>query len=50
MTLTIVLNIVLGLALVASLVWLLAHGGVAKDQRHNRRLHLWHRRRMTTQA
>lgn len=50
MTMTVVLNVVLGIALVASLVWLLAHAGVAKDQRHSRRLHLWHRRQATRQT
>jgi len=42
---TIVLNIVLGLALIAALIGLLGHFGVRKDQHHQARLHRWHRLR-----
>jgi hypothetical protein len=50
MTLTIVMNVLLGVALIGSLLWLLAHAGVAKDQHHNRRLRRWHRRRAAGHA
>jgi hypothetical protein len=45
MTLTIVLNLLLGVALIAALLVLLAHYGVRKDAHHRRRLSWWHRRR-----
>jgi hypothetical protein len=46
MTMTIVANVLLGLALVATLLWLLGHLGVHKDRHHERRLHRWHRLRV----
>ncbi len=42
MTLTITLNVLLGLALVAALVLLLGHFGVHRDRHHRRRLYRWH--------
>jgi len=43
---TIVANVLLGLALVATLLWLLGHLGVNRDRHHGRRLHRWHRLRV----
>jgi hypothetical protein len=43
MTLTITLNLLLGIGLVAVLGVLLGHYGVNRDTHHRRRLHRWHR-------
>ena len=45
MTMTILLNVVLGVALIVALVGLLGYLGVHKDRHHERRLHRWHRLR-----
>ena len=43
MTHTIILNLLLGVGLIASLVVLLLHYGVNKDRDHRHRLVRWHR-------
>jgi hypothetical protein len=50
MTLTIVLNLLLGIALVAALLFLLGHYGANKDREHRHRLFRWHRHRETNPA
>jgi hypothetical protein len=43
MTHTILLNLLLGIALIVALVALLLHSGVNKDRDHRYRLLRWHR-------
>lgn len=50
MTLTIVLNLLLGIALIAALLFLLGHYGANKDREHRHRLFRWHRHRETNPA
>ncbi len=42
MTSAIIVNAILWLALVTSLVWLLAHAGIRRGRHHEIRLFRWH--------
>jgi uncharacterized integral membrane protein len=46
-TTAILVNAILGVAVVGALLWLLADFGVNRDRRHRRRLHMRRSRRLT---